>query len=41
MGLIVFDAILASALGGSLGLAVLILLIPSLWLNRRRRLYAT
>lgn len=41
MGLIVYDAILASALAGSLGLVVLVLMVPSVILNRRRRLYAT
>ncbi len=41
MGLIVFDALLASALAGSVGLILLVLLIPSILLNRRRRLYAT
>jgi 4-hydroxybenzoate polyprenyltransferase len=41
MGLIVLDAVLASALAGSLGLAVLVLLAPSLYLNRKQWLYAT
>jgi 4-hydroxybenzoate polyprenyltransferase len=41
MGLIVFDAILASALAGTLGLLILLLMVPSVILNRRRRLYAT
>jgi 4-hydroxybenzoate polyprenyltransferase len=41
MGLIVLDAVLASALAGSLGLVILLLLVPSLYLNYRRRLYAT
>jgi 4-hydroxybenzoate polyprenyltransferase len=41
MCLIVLDAVLASALAGTLGLVVLLLLAPSLYLNRRRWLYAT
>lgn len=41
MGLILFDAILASALTGSLGLILLVLMIPSLYLNRKAWLYAT
>jgi 4-hydroxybenzoate polyprenyltransferase len=41
MCLIVLDAVLASALAGTLGLIVLLLLAPSLYLNRRRWLYAT
>jgi 4-hydroxybenzoate polyprenyltransferase len=39
--LIVLDAILASAIAGTIGLSLLALLIPSLYLNRRRWLYAT
>jgi hypothetical protein len=39
--LILLDAILASALAGSVGLLILLLLAPSLYLNRKRWLYAT
>jgi 4-hydroxybenzoate polyprenyltransferase len=39
--LIVLDAILATAAVGTLGLVLLVLLLPSLYLNRRRWLYAT
>jgi 4-hydroxybenzoate polyprenyltransferase len=39
--LIVLDAVLASAFAGSLGLVILVLLAPSLYLNGRRWLYAT
>jgi 4-hydroxybenzoate polyprenyltransferase len=41
MGLVLLDAVLATAVAGSLGLIVLVLLVPSLYLNRRRWLYAT
>lgn len=41
MGLILLDAVCATATAGTLGLAVLLLLAPSLYLNRRRWLYAT
>jgi 4-hydroxybenzoate polyprenyltransferase len=41
MGLIVFDAILATAVAGTLGLGILVLMVPSVILNRRRHLYAT
>jgi 4-hydroxybenzoate polyprenyltransferase len=41
MGLILLDAVLAAALAGTVGLLVLILLAPSVYLNRRRWLYAT
>jgi 4-hydroxybenzoate polyprenyltransferase len=41
MCLIVLDAVLASALAGSFGLVILVLLAPSLYLNRKRWLYAT
>jgi len=41
MGLIVYDAILASSQAGTLGLSILVLLAPSLYLNRRAWLYAT
>jgi 4-hydroxybenzoate polyprenyltransferase len=40
-GLIILDAILASALAGSWGLVILLLLTPALYLNRKRWLYAT
>jgi 4-hydroxybenzoate polyprenyltransferase len=41
VGLILLDAVLATALAGTVGLAVLVLLAPSLWLNRQKWLYAT
>jgi hypothetical protein len=41
MGLIVLDAILALAVAGTVGLAILALLAPSAYLNRKRWLYAT
>ncbi len=41
MGLIVLDAILATALAGTLGLALLLLLVPVLLLRRMPWLYAT
>jgi 4-hydroxybenzoate polyprenyltransferase len=41
MGLILLDAVLATALGGTAGLLLLLLLAPSIYLNRRRWLYAT
>jgi 4-hydroxybenzoate polyprenyltransferase len=41
MGLILLDATLATALAGSVGLVILVLLIPSIYLNRRSWLYAT
>ncbi len=41
MGLVLLDAVLATALAGSLGLLILLLLGPSLYLNRKRWLYAT
>jgi hypothetical protein len=41
MGLIVLDAVLASGLAGTIGLVILLLLAPSLYLGRRRWLYAT
>jgi 1,4-dihydroxy-2-naphthoate octaprenyltransferase len=40
-GLILFDAVLASAFAGSMGLMILLLLMPALYLNRKRWLYAT
>jgi 4-hydroxybenzoate polyprenyltransferase len=39
--LILLDAVLASALAGSVGLLILLLLTPALYLNRKRWLYAT
>jgi 4-hydroxybenzoate polyprenyltransferase len=39
--LIVLDAVLATALAGSVGLLILLLLLPGLYLNRRKWLYAT
>ena len=41
MGLIVLDALLASAVAGWAGLSILVLLAPALYLARQRRLYAT
>ena len=41
IGLVLFDAVLATALAGSAGLVILLLLVPSLYLNGRRWLYAT
>jgi 4-hydroxybenzoate polyprenyltransferase len=41
MALIALDAILASALAGTVGLVILLLLAPSVYLNRKRWLYAT
>jgi UbiA prenyltransferase family len=41
MGLILLDATLATALAGTVGLALLLLLAPSVYLNRRKWLYAT
>jgi 4-hydroxybenzoate polyprenyltransferase len=40
-GLVVLDAVLATALAGTIGLALLVLLIPIFLLNRWRWLYAT
>jgi hypothetical protein len=39
--LILLDAILASAFVGTSGLLILVLLTPTLYLNRKRWLYAT
>ena len=39
--LIVLDTVLATALVGTLGLAILVLLVPGLYLNWRKELYAT
>jgi 4-hydroxybenzoate polyprenyltransferase len=41
MGLILLDAVLATATAGMLGLLILLLLAPSLYLNRKSWLYAT
>jgi 4-hydroxybenzoate polyprenyltransferase len=41
MGLILLDAVLATALAGTVGLVILALLLPSLYLNYRKGLYAT
>lgn len=41
MGLILLDAVLASATAGEVGLLILVLLAPSLYLNRKQWLYAT
>ena len=41
MGLIILDAVLATALAGKEGLALLLLLVPVLLLSRQRWLYAT
>ncbi len=41
MGLIVLDALLLCGMIGTLGLMILVLLIPSVVLNRQRWLYAT
>lgn len=41
VGLIVLDAILATALAGTVGLVILVLLAPSVYLNRKSWLYAT
>jgi 4-hydroxybenzoate polyprenyltransferase len=41
MGLVILDAVLATAVAGTVGLAVLVLLVPILFLGRWRWLYAT
>jgi 4-hydroxybenzoate polyprenyltransferase len=41
MGLVLLDAVLASAIAGAVGLVILVLLAPSLYLNRKSWLYAT
>ncbi len=41
MGLILLDAVLAAALAGTVGLLLLVLMAPSVYLNGRRWLYAT
>jgi 4-hydroxybenzoate polyprenyltransferase len=40
-GLVLLDAVLATACAGSVGLLILLLLAPSLYLSRRQWLYAT
>jgi uncharacterized membrane protein YqgA involved in biofilm formation len=41
MGLVVLDAVLATAVAGTIGLIVLVLLVPILYLRRWHWLYAT
>jgi 4-hydroxybenzoate polyprenyltransferase len=41
LGLILLDAVLATALGGTAGLLILVLLVPALALNWQKWLYAT
>jgi 4-hydroxybenzoate polyprenyltransferase len=41
IGLILLDTVLATATAGNVGLVLLVLLVPSLYLNRKRWLYAT
>ena len=41
MALILLDAVLATAVAGAIGLVILLLLAPSLYLNRKSWLYAT
>lgn len=41
MALILLDTVLATAMAGAIGLVILFLLAPSLYLNRKRWLYAT
>jgi hypothetical protein len=41
MGLIVFDTALATGAAGSIGLVLLVLMVPSVYLNTRAWLYAT
>jgi 4-hydroxybenzoate polyprenyltransferase len=40
-GLVLLDAVLATGCAGAVGLLILLLLLPSLYLARNRRLYAT
>ena len=40
-GLVLLDAVLATARAGTVGLLILLLLAPSFYLARRRELYAT
>jgi 4-hydroxybenzoate polyprenyltransferase len=41
MGLVLLDAVLAAGVAGAVGLLILVLLAPSLYLNRKTWLYAT
>ena len=41
MAFVLLDATLAAALAGTVGLVILILMAPTLYLNRKRWLYAT
>lgn len=41
LGLVILDSILATALAGTIGLVLLVLLAPALYLSRKRWLYAT
>jgi 4-hydroxybenzoate polyprenyltransferase len=41
MALILLDAVLATATAGTIGLGILLLLVPSVYLNRKNWLYAT
>jgi len=41
MGLVLLDAVLAAGVAGTVGLVILVLLAPSLYLNRKSWLYAT
>jgi 4-hydroxybenzoate polyprenyltransferase len=41
MGLVLLDAVLATAVAGAVGLVILVLLAPSVYLNRKSWLYAT
>jgi hypothetical protein len=41
MGLILLDAVLATGTIGTVGLVIAVLMLPSVYLNSRRWLYAT
>lgn len=41
MGLILLDTVLATGTAGTIGLVILIFMVPSVYLNRQRSLYAT
>jgi 4-hydroxybenzoate polyprenyltransferase len=41
MGLILLDTVLATAVASTVGLVLLVFLVPSLYLNYRKGLYAT
>jgi 4-hydroxybenzoate polyprenyltransferase len=41
MGLVMLDAVLATGMAGTIGLVILLLLAPVIYLNRRSWLYAT